>query len=612
MTDVSADMTVTALPGPAPTDGLTPTGVQSRRVLARRRWLVFALNLATVVALGWGLALVLGAGGWSIPDMVIFACFLVGVPWTAMGFWNALIGLWVLHGASLFGQSGLHEACPIIDDGLGDEPVTARVAVLMCLRNEDPMRALRRLVAVRESLDATGQGQAFDVFVLSDTTDPAVAVEEEAVFARLRGQLGPNATYRRRTRNEGYKAGNIRDFLRRWGNGYTFFVPLDSDSLMSGRAILRLVRTMQKHPRLGILQSLAVGTPSDSFFARVFQFGMRHGMRSYTAGAVWWHGDVCGYWGHNAVIRTAPFKARCRLPMLPGRPPLGGHILSHDQIEAALMRRAGYECRILPVEVESFEDNPPTLLDFIKRDHRWCNGNMQYGALLGLPGLAPMSRFQVFGAIAMYFGGPAWMLMTLAAASKVVFDAGAGVNWVLGVAMFFIMFSVSLVPKIAGWLDTALTPGGMAGYGGSLRFAAGAITETVFSILIAPVAALAVTVFMGALFFLRRQISWSGQQRDLTRVSWAQAARAMWPQTLFGLALGGFFAATVPGVLPWALPILGGMTLAIPFTVLTASPWLGRVAARVGLCATPEERAAPAILQALSADPEEARAALAA
>jgi membrane glycosyltransferase len=204
----------------------------------------------------------------------------------------------------------------------------------------------------------------------------------------------------------------------------------------------------------------------------------------------------------------------------------------------------------------------------------------------------------------MYFGGPAWMLMTIAAATKVFIDEGVGVNWVVGVSMFFIMFSVSLVPKIAGWIDTALTPGGMARYGGSLRFAAGALVETVFSTLIAPVAALAVTVFMGALFALRRRISWSGQQRDLTRVTWAQAARAMWPQTLFGLALGGFFAATVPGVLPWASPLLAGLTLAVPFTVLTASPWLGRVAARAGLCATPEERAMPPILQAVARDAE--------
>jgi membrane glycosyltransferase len=71
------------------------------------------------------------------------------------------------------------------------------------------------------------------------------------------------------------------------GGGYDLFLPLDSDSVMSGRAVLKMARIMQRHPRIGILQALCVGAPSDSFFARCFQFGMRHGMRSYTAGAIW-------------------------------------------------------------------------------------------------------------------------------------------------------------------------------------------------------------------------------------------------------------------------------------------------------------------------------------
>jgi membrane glycosyltransferase len=572
--------------------GLTPAGLQSRRTLAWRRALVGALVLATVAALGAGVASVLGTGGWGWADVIIMACFLIGAPWTVMGMWNAVLGLWLLHR-----RGGLAAACPVVDDGLTDDPVSGRVAVLMCLRNEDPWRALARLAAVRRSLDGTGQGHAFTFFVLSDTDEPGVADAEAAAFDVYREALGPGAIYRRRARNTGYKAGNIGDFLRRWGRDFTYFVPLDSDSVMGGEAILRLTRTIQRHPRLGILQALSVGTPSASPFARLFQFGMRHGMRSHTAGAIWWHGDACGYWGHNAVIRTAPFRARCRVPTLPGKPPLGGTILSHDQIEAALMRRAGYECRILPVEVESFEDNPPTVLDFIKRDHRWCNGNMQYLRLLGLPGAAAMSRFQIFAAIAMYFGGPAWMLMILAAAMLAASGpAGGQVDLVLGIAMFFIMFSVSLVPKVAGWIDVALTRGGMARYGGRRRFAAGALAETAFSMLLAPVSALAVTIFMGGLF-MGRTITWSGQQRDLTRVSWAQAWRSMWPQTLFGVALTAWLASTAPGALPWAAPALAGLLLAAPMAVATASPRLGGWMAAVGLCATPEEGAGVAVLQ---------------
>ncbi|MFN3613749.1 MAG: glucans biosynthesis glucosyltransferase MdoH [Rubrimonas sp.] len=583
----------------APAQALTPAGLQSRAVLRRRRILVTALNALTLGALGWGVSGVLATGGWSVAEIVIFASFLVGAPWTVMGLWNAVIGLWVLHGA------GLRSACPVIDDGDGCEPLRLRVAVVMCLRNEDPDRALRRLAEVRRSLDETGQGGAFAVFALSDTDDPLIAQAEVATFEALRPTLGPGAVYRRRLRNEGWKAGNLRDFLRRWGGDFDLFLPLDSDSLMSGRAILRMARIMQRHPQIGILQALCVGAPSDSLFARCFQFGMRHGMRSYTAGAVWWHGDACGYWGHNALVRVAPFRARCRLPVLPGRPPLGGHILSHDQVEAALMRRAGYECRILPLEMESYEDNPPTLLEFIRRDHRWCNGNMQYFRLLGLRGLTAVSRFQIFSAIAMYFGGPAWMLMTLSAASLLIFKDGSGeapVDFALGVAMFFIMFSVSLAPKIAGWIDVALTPGGLRRYGGTGRFMLGAAIETAFSMLMAPITALAVTVFMLGLPFGRR-VAWSGQQRDLTRVGWAQAARAMWPQTLMGASLAALILWVDPGVFPWAAPVLLGLTLAIPFARLTADPGLGAWSRRVGLCGVPEDFAAPDCLARIAGGP---------
>ena len=583
-----------ALPGRDAPDGLTPAGLQSTRALARRRGLIVALNAATLALLGAGVWRVLAAGGWATTDLLIFGAFLIGAPWTVMGLWNAVIGLWLLRR-----PDGLAAASPLLSQDPRETPLRGRVAVAMCLRNEDPERAFRRLLAIRESLDATGEGRRFDLFALSDSDDPTIAAEEERLFAALRPRLGPIARYRRRRDNTGWKAGNLRDFLRRWGADYPMFLPLDSDSLMDGATILRMARLMEAHPRLGVLQSLVMGTPSDSLFARLFQFGMRHGMRCFTAGAAWWHGEACPYWGHNAMVRTAPFKARCRLPVLPGDPPLGGCILSHDQIEAALMRRAGYETRVLPVESGSFEDNPPTLLEFIKRDHRWCNGNMQYPRLIALPGLARMSRFQILAAVMMYLAAPAWMLMTLAAAAKLFLPAErAGVDFGFGVAMFLILFSVSLGPKVAGWIDVALTPGGLRGYGGGARFAAGAASETLFSVLMAPVVAFAVSVFQIGLLFGRR-IRWSGQKRDLSAVSWGEAARLMWPQTLLGLALTAAVAWRAPGALPWASPMLAGLSLAVPFTVLTASPRLGAWARRVGLCATPEERAPTPELAAL-------------
>ena len=230
----------------------------------------------------------------------------------------------------------------------------------------------------------TGEGAQFSYFVLSDTNDPAVAAaEERAVEAwKAADPDRDRIVYRRRSDNTGFKAGNVRDFCERWGKDYALMLPLDADSLMAGPEIVRLVRMMQAHPRIGILQSLVVGMPSSSAFARIFQFGMRHGMRAYTMGQAWWVGDCGPFWGHNALVRIKPFHEQCDLPILPGKPPLGGHVLSHDQVEATLMRRAGYEVRVLPEERGSWEENPPTMLEFAQRDVRWCQGNMQYIKLL--------------------------------------------------------------------------------------------------------------------------------------------------------------------------------------------------------------------------------------
>jgi membrane glycosyltransferase len=287
------------------------------------------------------------------------------------------------------------------------------------------------------------------------------------------------------------------------------------------------------------------------------------------------------------------------LPVLPGGQPLGGHILSHDQIEAVLMRRAGYEVRVIPVETESWEENPPTLMDFTKRDLRWCQGNMQYWRLLGLRGLRPTSRFQVFAAIMMYLGAPAWMLMTATAAAKLIEGDFGHVDLAFGIAMFFIMFAVSLVPKLMGLLDIALTTGGAARYGGRMRFALGGLLEMLFSILMAPVVAFRVTLFLIGLV-MGKSVIWGGQNRDAYRLTWADATRGLWPQTLFGLGLL-VSISLIKGLdtVVWAAPMIAGLMLAIPFAVLTAHPRFGRWAGRLGLCAVPDEVSVPETLRRL-------------
>jgi len=346
------------------------------------------------------------------------------------------------------------------------------------------------------------------------------------------------------------------------------------------------------------LQSLAVGAPANSVFGRLFQFGMRHGMRSFTLGSAWWQGDCGPFWGHNAVVRVAPFKAHCDLPKLGGKAPWGGPILSHDQIEAVLMRRAGYEVRVLPVEAESYEDNPVSILDFMTREQRWCNGNMQYWRLLGMPGLPAVSRFQLFQAILMYLSAPAWMLLTAMGLLKVIVDPTGYFHHDLAVTMFLIVVFMSLAPKVFGAISVAAEDGGMARYGGKRQFAKGVAVETLFSLLMSPAVALRLTIFLGGLLMGRR-IGWNGQDRDAHGISWSHATKELWPQTLFGLTMIVVFAFQAPMAIAWSAPVILGLVLAIPFAVVTASPTLGQRLADRQVCATPEERKMPELLTSL-------------
>ncbi len=584
----------------------TPTGVQSMDELIRRRWLVAGLNAATWLLLMLGVAQVLGAGGWTFLDYVLFAAFAVGSPWTVLGFWNSVIGFWLLHLA----REPMRQVAPFATAGDLATPITLRTAVLMTLRNEDPARAFLRLRTIKASLDATGEGGQFDYFVLSDTNEPDVAAAEAAAAEAWKREVGDGAAdsshinYRRRTSNAGFKAGNVRDFCDRWGSRYELMLPLDADSLMTGPAIVRLTRMMQSHPRLGILQSLVVGMPSSSMFARIFQFGMRAGMRTYTMGQSWWVGECGPFWGHNALVRIKPFVEQCQLPVLPGKPPLGGHVLSHDQVEATLMRRAGFEVRVFPVEDGSYEENPPTMLDFAKRDVRWCQGNMQYVKLLDLPGLYPMSRFQLLWAILMFLGIPAWTLMIglspiAAWQAQSIADFPSGLAAFIYVA-FFLMY---LSPKIAGLADVVLTKGGVARYGGWLRFAVGGVIEVVFSFLQGAVSTIRTTIFMAGLA-VGKSVIWGVQSRDSYGISWRTAIQNLWPQSAFGVVVCGALLAVSPTAFLWSLPLTAGYLVAVPFAVITASPSMGRLFQRLGLNGIPEDFAMPVEVAALSGKAE--------
>jgi membrane glycosyltransferase len=574
---------------------MTPAGVQAIDELRRRRLIVLVLNVVTYAGLLFWAAAVLGHGGWTTLDTILIIAFAIGTPWTVLGFWNALIGLWVLHTA----RDPLQTVAPFAtkEAVAGQDRITVQTAILMTLRNEDPARAIARLKIVKASIDATGQGDAFGYFILSDTNIAEVAAAEEQLIAAWKLSAGPEAriTYRRRTDNAGFKAGNVRDFCDKMSDGYELMLPLDADSLMTGEAVLRLTRICQAHPRIGILQSLVVGSPSNSAFARIFQFGMRQGMRTYTMGQAWWVGDCGPFWGHNALVRILPFRERCELPKLAGKPPLGGAILSHDQVEATFMRRAGYEVRVLPEEMGSYEDNPPSVLEYMRRDVRWCQGNMQYLKLLGTPGLHAMSRFQLVWAILMFLGIPAWTLI-IALLPVAGLQAGSVAEpfpATLAIGLYIAFFTMYLMPKLAGFADVLMTRGETARYGGTFQFLRSAFVELVFSFLQGAVTTIRTTIFMVGLIF-GTTVQWGGQSRDTQRLTAQDAFAELWPQTLFGIVVCGGLALVSPTLLAWSLPLTAGYILAVPLAVWTADPTVGRWMQRIGICAIPEDIAPPA------------------
>jgi membrane glycosyltransferase len=553
---------------------------------------LFAATMAGSLALA---ALALSPGGFSITDIILLGLFGVTLPWMVAGFWNAVIGFLIMRCS----VDPVAAVMPMAARVQGDEPVTSSTAILLCIRNELPERMIRNLEPMLAGLAAAGCGERFHLYVLSDTSDADLAGEEQMCFTALTsrwcGRVG--ISYRRRTINTGFKAGNIRDFCERWGSQHDFAVTLDADSFMTADAVLRLIRVMQADPGLGILQGLIVGLPSTSAFARVFQFGMRLGMRSYTIGSAWWQGDCGPYWGHNAALRLAPFIAHCVLPVLSEGDSEDRHILSHDQIEAVLMRAAGYAVRVLPQEDLGWEENPPTLLEFIRRDLRWCEGNMQYWRFLSLPGLKPVSRYQLALAILMFIGSPAWIgLLVLGTLAVAFADTPASfIRPDAGMALFVCVLVMWFSPKIASAVDILLRPELRRGFGGAGLFILNYVIETVYSILLCPILWVGHTIFLAGLLF-GREIGWIGQARDDHAVSLTMALRNLWPHTLLGCAALGLLAIIQPSALPCVLFLAGGPALAVPFSMMTAWPPFGSFAARIGIGRLPEETARPAVL----------------
>jgi membrane glycosyltransferase len=530
-----------------------------------------------------------------VPTLILWSLvvlFSLTLPWMVIGFWNAIIGFLIC----LLVKNPLSIVLPRNMQDCADCPLDSSTALLLCIRNEDPFRVVRNLQIMMDSLINAGIAKHFPIYILSDSTTESVRKSERKLFEKLNQEYGQriDIVYRRRESNEGYKAGNIASFCQQYGKLHDFAITLDADSFMTAAAMKRLAQMMQSNPQLGILQGLVIGLPSSSAFTRLFQYGMRLGMRSYTMGSAWWQSDFGPYWGHNAMIRLDPFMQFCALPEIKTAKGNVLQILSHDLIEAVLMRRAGFEVRVYPCEDSSWEENPPTLTEYIRRDLRWCEGNLQYIHLLTLPNLKFISRMQLVLAIFMFLGSPAWIaLIVISTLSIATF---APIQETTSKVYFYTFIWLTLLmwylPKVAGALNVLISTKESHRFGGRWRFIISLTLETMFSLLMTPITWLNHTIFMVNLA-LGRQGGWAAQARDDHTVTLSSAIQQFWPHTVLGIALTLTLYLSYQEATYFGLLFFGGLLVSIPLAVITSQSWLGNLMMKYQILSSPEEFVKP-------------------
>jgi len=555
-----------------------------------RRWLFFALVGVTTAAGSWVMARTVGAGGFTLLEAVILALFVPTFAWITVPFWTTVIGFVLRRGGIDALSLGRHAR-------VVGRPTWSSTAIVVPVFNEDPSAVAVRLSALSRSLVAAGAHEHFHIHLLSDTSDPTIGAQEEVEWVRLQAEHPELPIhYRRRERNEGRKAGNIGEFCNRSADEYDFMIVLDADSLMTGGTAAELAGLMEANPDVGLIQTVPLPALQRTLFGRLVQFAACLYGPVLATGLSFWQAESANYWGHNAILRLRAFVDHCKLPVLPGRPPLGGEVLSHDFVEAALLRRAGWKVVLAPKFLGSWEEVPGNVVDYAKRDRRWAQGSLQHLRLIGLRGLHPLSRLY-FGLGAMgYVSSLLWLLFLLAGTVYVLAPDLHGPE--LGLALGAPALNLSLLggtavilflPKVLGLVDALFSA--RAGFGGVVRLTLGSSIETLFSILLAPIMMLYHARFVTGIA-LGRSVPWDTQHREGRRLGWREATRAGSVPMLAGLLWGGLTLSSSPLFFLWMSPIFVGLALAVPLLRWTSSPTLGEGAYRLGLFRVPSEAGA--------------------
>jgi membrane glycosyltransferase len=565
-----------------------------------RRMIFFILVLSSTWLGGNTISTILGSEGLTQLTVAIICIFTVLFGWISATFWTALLGFITLtrHRDPFSVHPPPERGCP----GIAGQ---TRIAVVLPVYNEDVPRIFGGLKVMYESLQDTGQLNNFDFFILSDTNLPEQRVREEAAWEGLCRHVDGfgKVFYRNRKIRINKKSGNISDFCRRWGTRYDYMITLDADSLMAGGLMVDMVKIMESRRDIGILQTVPVGFNQKSLISRINQFISHVYGPLLSAGSFFWQFDDAGFWGHNAIIRLKPFMEYCALPRLSGPPPFGGEILSHDFIEAALMRRAGWGVWLAYDLKDSYEELPPNLLDELKRDFRWCRGNIQHLRLIFMRGISLGHRLLFLNGNMFYFSAFLWLVLLVLMTAYAITDIfhkpqyfpvqhtlfpawplhyrSLSIN-LLQVTVFFLFF-----PKFLSVIWVILSRR-QALFGGTMRLCLSVIVETVFSVFLAPVRMLFHSWFVAAGLYPLK-FDWKKQSRHFKKISFPEAFRAHWAGCLLALAwtLVAFEGGKI--LFFWSCIITVPLLAAIPLSILTSDPKAGEFFQKGGLFLTPAE-----------------------
>lgn len=500
--------------------------------------------------------------------VLIIIPFVILLFWLQLGFFTALAGVW---------QSFRQNRFSILPISTHQTSLSAKqgetTAILLPIYNEEVAYVYAGLKSMYYSLQDKGALHHFEFYILSDSNDADIRLQEGAAWLALCDELNAHGRihYRQRKHRKKKKSGNVMDFCRRWGKRHSYMIVLDADSLMSADALVKLVDAMEKNPKVGLIQSPLYTSGVSTVFSRYFQFLNRLYGPVFFAGLHWWWLGESQYWGHNVIIRTQAFMDHCDLPTLDRGSQLDGDILSHDFVEAALLNRAGWETW-LAFDLDSIERPPPTLTDALKRDRRWCQGNLQHWHVIWSKGITHMQRFLMFGGILSYATSAVWLvwLIILSYAAIVYPETSVVPNAEGVIALTLLSVALLFCYKLFGVFE-ALKNGTIKKFGGVLNANLGIVAESIISMLVTPVKMLYYTRFIVEIL-AGKKVAWVSQQRNGYQLGW----RGSWKEYRWVVIIGVIWASLLayfnPVVFLWMLPVLAGMILVVPIAVYSSIP----------------------------------------